>query len=162
MITGAVIVPFVDEDQIVVKVNGNDVLIEVGRTVVVQIKFSMIETIDKALEEAHHSFHVVQIVAVPSVVTWPIGRLRVLDHINSAVIKQRKQKLKRLDHMAVNVAAVINDNIQRAHASDCTSQEFLVRLAALQDHDPIFLQPGLVLDIDSKDRRVGEVIFPES
>ena len=137
-------------------------LIEICRRIVAQLKLGVIQTIDQTFEEAHHRFGIVQIIAVPSIVTWPIGRLRVLNHVNPALIEQRKQKLKRLDHMAVDVASVVNDNIQRADAFDYSSEEFLVCLATPQNHDPIFFESGFILDINSKDRCVGEVIFPES
>ena len=88
-------------------------LIEVGRRVVLKVKFSMIQAVDKTLEESHHRAWIVEIPAVAAVsIGWPVGRLSILNHIDAAIIQQRKQKPECLNDMTVNVAAVVNHNVE--------------------------------------------------
>lgn len=70
----------------------------------------------------------------------PIGSLYILCRINSALAQERKEHFETLDDMLINMAPVVDDNIETAVFFAEANQTVLISLVTLPDINAVFTE----------------------
>src|SRR5580692_11038502 len=98
----------------------------------------------------------------------PVVGMKVFDEIDTVVLETgRIQAVKALDHVSAVMAAVVDDEIERAELSHDAGKEFVIRLAADPDVNPICGRVeagtrGIDIDADQGGLRMLKITFPEA
>ncbi len=64
------------------------------------------------------------------------------------------------DHVRADVAAVVDDDVERAMQACDLVEELGVALVPLEDDDPVLGDPRLRVDVDADDAPLGEERLP--
>src|SRR4051812_1460505 len=90
----------------------------------------------------------------------PIRRLQVFDDIDAVLVKKRKEGLEGVDDMLVQVAAVVDDDIDFADVSNDSFKKRCIGLASAVRFDSSLVVIAFVVNIDSKDVALREISLP--
>ena len=151
------VVAFLDDENVVPGAKRADRFDQIGHLALGlhDLDFRVIEMLQHRPREPHGGAAVGRAAEIR-----PEGRLHVLDHVQPAVREQRKQHVEAGDHMRRNMAAVVDDDVERAVLGRHARQERGVVLRALTHGDPRTEIQRLGEDVDSQDAPVRKVIGP--
>src|ERR1700733_11413923 len=96
----------------------------------------------------------------------PVVGMNVFDEIDAILLEAgRIQAVEALDNVGTVVAAVVDDQIERAELSHDACEEFVIRLAAYPDVNPIGGRvepgaPGLDIDADHGSLSMMKITLP--
>src|SRR5579871_4902475 len=136
-------------------------LVEEVRHVFRNEQFFKVQGIDQALEESDDGFRATEIDTTPTQ-CGPIRRLYIFDGIDAVGAEQWKQDEKRLYHVGVEVAAVIDDDIEAARLVEDPPKKLFIGLISLMNDYPAALVDFLFMDVDAMDDRVGKILLPHA
>jgi len=138
--------------------NLDDVLVEVVRLVPFDRILNMVKTVRQVLEKCHGVLRV----PPPAAPSRPICCLRILYHVDSIGPQQRKEYLEGLDDVLIQVAAIINNDVEPSLFARQAMQRFGIGLIALSDIDSMLTELSLLVEIDSDYPAVAEVCLPHA
>jgi len=117
-----------------------------------------IDAVGESLEVVHRRRRIVQVRIAAELP--PIGRLSILDHVEAGNVEKGKQRPEAGDHVVIDVAAIVDHDIERADFAIGIEQEGGIGLVPLEDAYPRFLERALVVEVDTVDAGIRKVGFP--
>src|SRR5262249_61776805 len=90
----------------------------------------------------------------------PVRSLHVLDDVDAAVLQEGPQDAERLDLVGIEVAAVVDDEIEGTGFAAEALEGLAVDLRALEHLDPAPGEGGRVVDVDAVNPSLGEESRP--
>ena len=146
-ILAAFLVPtFINENQIMIEMQGDNVLIKIRLPIVLPGHLLVVQSIRQPLEKVHRRVGVAQIIAITAKL-WPIGRLSILNYIDAALSKKRKERAEGGNNVLVHVATIINYDVQSAHLFHNLTKKIGIVLTPPEYSNPMFLELCFVVDI---------------
>lgn len=152
------VVAFSDKHQVVEECDFRDVSIEVRGLVVLHRIFLVIEAIGQSLEKFHRASRAGQ----SSSPTGPVRCLDIFHGVNAIGVQAREEGLEALDDVFIQVAAVIDDNVETSVVIGQADESLGIALIALANIDAALSKASGVFDVDSNDTGLAKKRLPHA